>query len=71
MTALDVLTRAGSRGASHEDFVEAGLGTGYVRELRELVDDRGVAIRVDFTTGAARWALAPAVGATSAPLALR
>ena len=60
MTALDVLTRAGERGASHEDFVEAGLATGYVRELRELVDERGFEIRVDFTTGAARWARAPA-----------
>lgn len=63
MTALDVLTKAGPRGASHEDFVEAGLGTGYVSELRQLVDERGFAIRVDFTTGSARWALAPAQAA--------
>ena len=73
MTALDVLTNAGSRGASHEDFVEAGLGTAYVDELRELVEARGFAIRVDFTTGAARWALAPVggPGGDAQPRALR
>ena len=55
---LDVLEAAGGRGASHEDFIESGLARGYVAALRRLVDD-GIGIRVDFTTGAARWALEP------------
>jgi hypothetical protein len=53
-----VLEAAGTRGASHEDFVEAGLARGYVAALRRLVDDEGLEIRVDFTTGTPRWALA-------------
>jgi hypothetical protein len=52
-----VLDAAGPRGASHEDFVEAGLARTYIAVLRRLVDERGVDIRVDFTTGTARWAL--------------
>jgi hypothetical protein len=52
-----VLDAAGPRGASHEDFVEAGLARGYIAALRHMVDDEGFQIRVDFTTGAARWAL--------------
>jgi hypothetical protein len=54
-----VLETAGARGASHEDFVEAGLARGYISALRRLVDDEGLQIRVDFTTGTPRWALAP------------
>jgi hypothetical protein len=53
----DILQAAGPRGASHEDFVEAGLARDYIATLRHLVDDRGLRIRVDFTTGQARWAL--------------
>jgi len=53
--ALDVLSAAGSRGASHEDFVEAGLARDYIATLRRLVDDDGFQIRIDFTTGQARW----------------
>jgi hypothetical protein len=58
LDVLDVLTAAGARGASHEDFVEAGLSPDYVSSLRELVDERGIEIRTDFTTGQARWVLA-------------
>jgi hypothetical protein len=54
---LAVLESAGSRGASHEDFVEAGLARDYVSGLRRLVDDRGLDIQVGFTTGSARWTL--------------
>jgi hypothetical protein len=54
---LAVLEAAGPRGASHEDFVEAGLARGYVAALRRLVDETGIEIRIDFTTGVARWAL--------------
>ena len=54
---LVVLDDAGARGASHEDFVEAGLARSYVSALRKLVDESGLEIRVDFTTGTARWAL--------------
>jgi hypothetical protein len=54
---LAVLEAAGPRGASHEDFVEAGLARGYVAALRRLVDETGIEIRIDFTTGAARWSL--------------
>ena len=54
---IDLLETAGRRGASHEDFVEAGLARDYVEALRRLVDDEGVMVRVDFSTGAARWAL--------------
>jgi hypothetical protein len=53
-----VLEAAGPRGASHEDFVEAGLARGYIAALRRLVDDEGLLIDTDFTTGAARWSLA-------------
>jgi hypothetical protein len=52
-----VLEAAGPRGASHEDFVEAGLGTDYIAVLRRLVDDEGFSIRTDFASGQARWAL--------------
>lgn len=55
---LAVLEAAGARGASHEDFVEAGLGTGYIDALRGLVEQDGLEIRTDFTTGQPRWALA-------------
>jgi hypothetical protein len=54
---LAILESAGRRGASHEDFVEAGLARSYVTALRRLVDERGVDIRIDFATGAARWAV--------------
>jgi len=54
---LAVLESAGTRGASHEDFVEAGLARDYVAALRRLVDDRGLDIEVGFTTGVARWTL--------------
>ena len=53
-----VLEAAGSRGASHEDFVQAGLATHYVEALYALVDEEGLEIRTDFTTGQTRWALA-------------
>ena len=52
-----VLESAGPRGASHEDFVEAGLARDYIATLRTLVDADGVEIRTDFTSGQARWAL--------------
>ena len=52
-----ILESAGPRGASHEDFVEAGLARDYIATLRHLVDVDGVQIRTDFTTGQARWAL--------------
>jgi hypothetical protein len=58
LDALDVLTNAGPRGASHEDFVEAGLARDYISSLRELVEEYGIEIRTDFTTGQTRWALA-------------
>ena len=54
----NILETAGPRGASHEDFVEAGLAASYVGALRHLVDEEGLDIRTDFTTGQARWALA-------------
>ena len=54
---LDVLANAGSRGASHEDFVEAGLAGEYVAVIRRLVDDEALTIRTDFTTGQLRWAM--------------
>ena len=63
---LAVLEAAGVRGASHEDFVEAGLARDYVAGLRRLVDERGFDVRIDFTTGAARWALQPAAAARRA-----
>jgi hypothetical protein len=53
-----ILETAGPRGASHEDFVEAGLGTDYIAALRRLVDQDGLSIRTDFATGQARWTLA-------------
>jgi hypothetical protein len=52
-----VLDASGPRGASHEDFVEAGLARGYIAALRHMVDAEGHDIRVDFTTGTARWSL--------------
>jgi hypothetical protein len=58
-----VLEQAGARGASHEDFVEAGLARDYITTLRALVDRDGLDIRTDFTTGQARWALASATDA--------
>jgi hypothetical protein len=54
---LDVLTSAGARGASHEDFVEAGLAGEYVAVIRRLVDEGGLTVRTDFTTGQLRWAM--------------
>lgn len=54
---LAVLRASGGRGASHEDFLEAGLGPRYVAAMRRLVDDHGCEVTVDFTTGAARWVL--------------
>ena len=54
-----ILEAAGPRGASHEDFVEAGLARNYIGTLRQLVDAEGLEIRTDFTTGQARWALGP------------
>jgi hypothetical protein len=54
-----VLDAAGPRGASHEDFVEAGLARSYIAALRYIVDTEGFDIRVDFTTGTARWSLTP------------
>jgi hypothetical protein len=53
----EILAAAGPRGASHEDFVEAGLARDYIGTLRHLVDAEGLEIRTDFTTGQARWAL--------------
>jgi hypothetical protein len=53
----EILDAAGPRGASHEDFVEAGLARGYIATLRQLVDVEGLEIRTDFTTGQARWSL--------------
>jgi hypothetical protein len=53
----DVLEAAGERGASHEDFVEAGLARDYIATLRQLVHSDGLRIRIDFTTGQARWIL--------------
>jgi hypothetical protein len=54
-----ILEAAGPRGASHEDFVEAGLARDYIATLRRLVDECGIRIRTDFTTGQARWVLIP------------
>ena len=65
LEALDVLTAAGPRGASHEDFVEAGLARDYIPSLRELVDD-GIDIRTDFTSGQPRWVLADDVSSLAA-----
>lgn len=52
-----ILESAGPRGASHEDFVEAGLARDYIGSLRTLVDRDGLQVRTDFTTGQPRWAL--------------
>ena len=54
---LAVLEAAGVRGASHEDFVEAGLAGEYIAILRRMVDEDGLELRTDFTTGQARWAV--------------
>jgi hypothetical protein len=54
---LAVLRASGPRGASHEDFVEAGLAPRYVASMRRLVDLQGCGVSVEFTTGAARWVL--------------
>jgi hypothetical protein len=53
----EILEAAGPRGASHEDFVEAGLARDYIGTLRRLVDVDGLEVRTDFTTGQARWSL--------------
>ena len=53
-----VLEQAGPRGASHEDFVEAGLARDYIAMLRYLVAHEGLQIRTDFTTGQARFSIA-------------
>lgn len=53
----EILEAAGPRGASHEDFVEAGLARDYIAILRHFVDTEGFEIRTDFTSGQARWAL--------------
>ena len=54
-----ILETAGPRGASHEDFVQAGLAATYRDALQHLVDE-GLEIRTDFTTGQALWVLAGA-----------
>ena len=54
---LAILRASGGRGASHEDFLEAGLAPRYIAAMRRLVDARGCTVSVDFTTGAARWVL--------------
>lgn len=56
----EVLASAGPRGASHEDFVEAGLAPHYIAALGRLAD-QGLDIRTDFTTGTPRWTLGAAV----------
>jgi hypothetical protein len=56
----EILENAGPRGASHEDFVEAGLARNYIATLRRMVDAEDLNIRVDFTTGQARWVLTDA-----------
>ena len=56
-SVLAVLEATGPRGASHEDFVEAGLAGEYIAALRRLVDEDGLQVRTDFTTGQPRWAL--------------
>jgi hypothetical protein len=52
-----ILNDAGQRGASHEDFVEAGIAPGYIAVMRQMVDEDRLDLRVDFSTGAARWSL--------------
>lgn len=54
---LAVLRASGRRGASHEDFLEAGLAPRYIAAMRRLVDEQGCGVTVDFATGAARWVL--------------
>ena len=54
----EILLGAGERGASHEDFVEAGLAASYIAALQALVGRDGLEVRTDFTTGSARWILA-------------
>ena len=54
----NILETAGPRGASHEDFVEAGLARDYIGSLRRLAEHEGLEIRTDFTTGQPRWSLA-------------
>jgi hypothetical protein len=51
-----IIESAGSRGASHEDFVQAGLARDYIRALQQLADEGGLRIRTDFTSGQVRWA---------------
>jgi hypothetical protein len=53
----EILEAAGRRGASHEDFVEAGLARDYIATLRHLVEAERLDVRTDFTTGQARWVL--------------
>jgi hypothetical protein len=55
-----ILAAAGPRGASHEDFVEAGLAPRYIAALRNLAD-QGLDVRTDFTTGMPRWTLGASV----------
>ena len=54
-----LLEAAGTRGVSHEDFVEAGLARGYIAALHDLVAVESLEVGVDFTTGAPRWSLRP------------
>jgi hypothetical protein len=54
-----VLHAARPRGASHEDFVEAGLAPSYIEALVHL-SEAGLDIQTDFTTGTPRWTLGPA-----------
>jgi hypothetical protein len=51
-----VLAAAGPRGASHEDFVEAGLARGYAPGLERLASN-GAEIAISFATGTPRWVL--------------
>ena len=55
-----ILAAAGPRGASHEDFVEAGLAPRYIAALRSLAG-QGLDVRTDFTTGMPRWTLGTSV----------
>lgn len=50
-----IIESAGPRGASHEDFVEAGLARDYITVLRQLAEDGELRLRTDFTSGQVRW----------------
>ena len=54
---LALLSEAGDRGLTHEQFVEAGLARDYIPQLRGLVDDDGCVVDVAFAPGGARWIL--------------